>query len=65
MTVIVGQDTCAGAGQSVVVAPELVDQRDEEDTVMLQQQLLPAKRGERVREVARRWRGPTIRLDES
>ncbi len=64
MTVIVGQDACGGAGQCVVVAPEVVDQRDEEDTVMLQQSP-PAERGETVRPPARRWPGPAIQLDES
>ena len=60
MTVIVGQDAGGGAGQRVVAAPEVVDHRDEQDTVMLQQ-LPPAKPGE----AARRWPGPTIQLDES
>ncbi|MGA9693990.1 MAG: hypothetical protein WBR33_21610 [Pseudonocardiaceae bacterium] len=48
----------------MVVAPEVANQRDEEDPVMLQQSP-PAERGETVRPPARRWPGPAIQLDES
>jgi hypothetical protein len=64
MTVIVDQDTGGGASPRVVVTPEVVDQRDEQDTVMLQQPP-PAQRGETVGQVAGWWPGPTIQLDES
>jgi ferredoxin len=64
MRIIVGQDRCGGAGKCVVPAPEVFDQRGEEDTVMLQQ-LPPAKRAETVRQAAHRWPGPTIQLAES
>lgn len=63
MTMIVDQDTCVGASQRVVVAPEVFDQRGEEDTVM--QQPPPAQRGETVRRQAVRCPGPTVQLDES
>ncbi|MGH3779671.1 MAG: hypothetical protein ACRDRO_03305 [Pseudonocardiaceae bacterium] len=44
----------------MVPAPEVVDHRDEEYSVM-PRQLAAAKRGE----AAPRWPGPAIQLDES
>jgi hypothetical protein len=63
MTAIVGQETwwrqSVRSGRTGGF-----NQRDKEDTVMLLQQRPPAKRGETVRQVARRWPGPTIQLAE-
>jgi ferredoxin len=64
VTVIVDQDTCGGVSKCVVVAREVFNQRDGEDTVMLQQRR-PRNGARRSASRPRRWPGPTIQLDES
>jgi ferredoxin len=65
MAVIVDQDRCVGAGQCVLCAPEVVDQRDEEDTVMPLRQRPPGRLGDTVRQAARLCPGLVTQLDES
>jgi ferredoxin len=50
--VIVDQDKCVGAGQCVLTAPEVFDQRDEDGIVVLLQENPPAEHHEAVRTAA-------------
>ncbi|WP_301130352.1 ferredoxin [Streptomyces cacaoi] len=52
MRVTVDPDKCCGAGQCVLVAPEVFDQRDEDGIVVLLDAAPPADRHEAVREAA-------------
>ncbi|HSZ29623.1 MAG TPA: ferredoxin [Pseudonocardiaceae bacterium] len=65
MTVIIDQDRRVGAGQCVLSAPEVFDQREEEDTVVLPRQRPRARLGDTVHQAARRCPGLAIQLDES
>ncbi|MFG1943959.1 ferredoxin [Nonomuraea sp. NPDC048826] len=64
MKVIVDQDSCCGAGQCVLLAPEVFDQRDEDGIVVL----LDAEPGEErhaaVREAAAVCPGAAIEVAE-
>ncbi|RJQ82194.1 ferredoxin [Amycolatopsis panacis] len=53
MKVVVDQSRCVGAGQCVLVAPEVFDQREEDGIVLLLEENPPAQLHDRVREAAR------------
>ncbi|MGH8917907.1 MAG: ferredoxin [Acidimicrobiales bacterium] len=52
MKVVIDQDRCVGAGQCVLAAPEVFDQREEDGIVVLLQENPPAELHEQVREAA-------------
>ncbi|GAA4516533.1 MULTISPECIES: ferredoxin [Nonomuraea] len=64
MKVVVDEDSCCGAGQCVLLAPEVFDQRDEDGIVVL----LDAEPGEErhaaVREAAAVCPGAAIEVEE-
>ncbi|GAA2294435.1 ferredoxin [Streptomyces kunmingensis] len=52
MKITVDEEKCCGAGQCVLIAPEVFDQRDEDGIVVLLDAAPPADRHEAVRESA-------------
>lgn len=52
MLIIIDEDKCCGAGQCVLVAPDVFDQRDEDGVVVLLDANPPAGRLDAVREAA-------------
>ncbi|MFF0147367.1 ferredoxin [Amycolatopsis sulphurea] len=52
MKVVVDQSRCVGAGQCVLVAPEVFDQREEDGIVLLLEENPPEELHDRVREAA-------------
>ncbi|SOF02263.1 Ferredoxin [Streptomyces sp. OV198] len=65
MNVTVEEDKCVAAGQCVVAAPEVFDQRDEDGVVILLQEQPPAAEFEHVRTAAAICPAAAIRLAES
>ncbi|MCA2223357.1 ferredoxin [Nonomuraea aurantiaca] len=64
MKVIVDEDKCCGAGQCVLIAPEVFDQRDEDGIVILLEPEPAADRHSAVREAAAVCPGAAIELTE-
>ncbi|MBL3808009.1 ferredoxin [Streptomyces diastaticus] len=52
MKITVDEEKCCGAGQCVLIAPEVFDQRDEDGIVVLLDATPPAGRHDGVREAA-------------
>ncbi|UZJ33260.1 ferredoxin [Streptomyces endophytica] len=52
MKITLDADKCCGAGQCVLIAPEVFDQRDEDGVVVLLDAEPPADRYDAVREAA-------------
>ncbi|MFD9812206.1 MULTISPECIES: ferredoxin [Streptomyces] len=52
MKITLDADKCCAAGQCVLVAPEVFDQRDEDGVVVLLDDAPPAERHDAVREAA-------------
>ncbi|MEU7181999.1 ferredoxin [Streptomyces celluloflavus] len=52
MKITLDADACCGAGQCVLIAPEVFDQRDEDGVVVLLDAEPPAERHDAVREAA-------------
>ena len=65
MKVVVDQDKCVGAGQCVLLAPDVFDQRDEDGIVVLLQENPPAELYDDVRQAAQVCPALAIGLDES
>ncbi|AHH95639.1 ferredoxin [Kutzneria albida] len=65
MKVVIDQDKCVGAGQCVLAAPDVFDQRDEDGIVVLLQEYPPAELHEDVRQAARICPALAIELDEA
>jgi ferredoxin len=65
MKVVVDQDKCVGAGQCVLLAPEVFDQRDEDGVVVLLQENPPAELHDAVRQAAQVCPALAIELAES
>jgi ferredoxin len=65
MKVAVEQDKCVGAGQCVLLAPDVFDQRDEDGSVVLLAENPPAELHEDVREAAQVCPALAIQLTES
>ncbi|MFG7943453.1 ferredoxin [Streptomyces cacaoi] len=63
MRVTVDPDKCCGAGQCVLVAPEVFDQRGEDGIVVLLDAAPPADRHEAVREAAAICPAAAIEVD--
>ncbi|WP_018544169.1 ferredoxin [Streptomyces sp. LaPpAH-108] len=65
MKIAVEEDKCCGAGQCVVLAPEVFDQRDDDGIVVLLDETPPQELHEQVREAAGVCPGACIHLDET
>jgi ferredoxin len=52
MRITIEEDKCCGAGQCVLVAPEVFDQRDEDGVVVLLDAKPPAEQHAAAREAA-------------
>jgi ferredoxin len=65
MKVIVDQDRCCGAGQCVMLVPEVFDQRDEDGIVVLRNAEPPETLHARVREAASVCPAGAIRVSET
>ncbi|MFC0435155.1 ferredoxin [Kutzneria buriramensis] len=65
MKVVIDQDKCVGAGQCVLLAPEVFDQRDEDGVVVLLQENPPAELHDAVRQAAQVCPALAIELAES
>jgi ferredoxin len=65
MNVVIDQDKCVGAGQCVLLAPDVFDQRDEDGIVVLLQENPPEQLHEDVRQAARVCPALAIQLDDS
>lgn len=65
MKVAVDQDKCIGAGQCVLLAPDVFDQRDEDETVLLLHENPPAELHDDVRQAAQACPALAIEVDES
>ncbi|MFI5756753.1 ferredoxin [Streptomyces sp. NPDC051569] len=63
MRVHLDQDKCCGAGQCVLAAPEVFDQRDEDGIAVLLDTRPPAALREQVREAAVICPAAAIQLD--
>ncbi|QUQ67139.1 ferredoxin [Kutzneria sp. CA-103260] len=65
MQITVEQDKCCGAGQCVLLAPEVFDQRDEDGIVELLQDNPPAGLHDAVRQAAQVCPAHAITVAES
>ena len=65
MRVVIDQDKCVGAGQCVLLAPDVFDQRDSDGVVVLLQEFPPASLHADVRQAAQVCPALAIELDES
>lgn len=65
MKITVDDEKCCGAGQCVLIAPEVFDQRDEDGIVVLLDAAPAADRHEAVRESADVCPAAAIRLHEN
>lgn len=65
MKITVDEEKCCGAGQCVLIAPEVFDQRDEDGIVVLLTEEPAAEHGAAVREAASVCPGAAIFLDEA
>ncbi|MFJ4921294.1 ferredoxin [Streptomyces sp. NPDC088725] len=63
MRISIEEDKCCGAGQCVLVAPEVFDQRDEDGVVVLLDAEPPAGQHENVRNAAAVCPAAAIVLD--
>ncbi|GAA1022251.1 MULTISPECIES: ferredoxin [Amycolatopsis] len=63
MKVVVDQSRCVGAGQCVLVAPEVFDQRDEDGIVVLLQENPPAELHAQAKEAAQLCPALAIEVD--
>lgn len=64
MKISVDQEKCCGAGQCVMIAPEVFDQRDEDGIVVLLDDAPAADQQEAVRESADVCPAAAIHLSE-
>ncbi|MGI5158489.1 ferredoxin [Microbispora sp. CA-102843] len=64
MKVIVDEEKCCGAGQCVLIAPEVFDQRDEDGIVVLLEPEPAEDQHTAVREAAAVCPAAAIQLDE-
>ncbi|MGP2440416.1 ferredoxin [Streptomyces sp. JW3] len=65
MKISVDEEKCCGAGQCVMIAPEVFDQRDEDGIVILLDAEPPADQYDVVRESADVCPAAAIRLSEN
>ncbi len=65
MKIITDRDKCIGAGQCVLVAPEIFDQTEDDGTVIVLQEDPPAESHNAIRQAAGVCPGMAIEVDES
>ncbi|MEG9553645.1 MULTISPECIES: ferredoxin [Streptomyces griseus group] len=65
MRITVDEEKCCGAGQCVLIAPEVFDQRDDDGIVILLDAEPPQERHAAVRESAEVCPALAIHLDEA
>ncbi|MBF8174942.1 ferredoxin [Streptomyces olivaceus] len=65
MKITVDEEKCCGAGQCVLIAPEVFDQRDEDGIVVLLDAEPAAEHHDLVRESASVCPAAAIHLDEA
>jgi ferredoxin len=65
MKVIVDEDKCCGAGQCVLIAPEVFDQNEDDGIVVLLEATPGADQHAAVREAAAVCPGAAIELSEA
>lgn len=65
MKITVDEDKCCGAGQCVLIAPEVFDQRDDDGIVVLLDAAPPEEQHEAVREAAGVCPAAAIALSDS
>ncbi|MFE2373307.1 ferredoxin [Streptomyces sp. NPDC059398] len=65
MKISVDEEKCCGAGQCVMIAPEVFDQRDEDGIVVLLSENPPQDQHDAVRESAGVCPAAAIHLSES
>ncbi|MFI2264310.1 ferredoxin [Streptomyces tubercidicus] len=65
MKITVDEVKCCGAGQCVLIAPEVFDQREDDGIVILLDAEPPAEQHDAVRESASVCPAAAIMLDES
>ncbi|WP_409182958.1 ferredoxin [Amycolatopsis sp. VS8301801F10] len=63
MKVAIDQSRCVGAGQCVLVAPEVFDQRDDDGIVLLLQENPPAELHAKAKEAAQLCPALAIEVD--
>ena len=63
MEIMIDEDGCCGAGQCVLTAPEVFDQRDEDGVVVLLDAAPPPEVHEAVRQAAAVCPAAVIRVD--
>ncbi|MEU6130066.1 ferredoxin [Saccharopolyspora sp. NPDC047091] len=63
MEITIDEDGCCGAGQCVLTAPEVFDQRDEDGVVVLLDAAPPPEVHEAVRQAAAVCPAAVIRVD--
>ncbi|WP_436735741.1 ferredoxin [Streptomyces sp. BBFR102] len=64
MKITVDEEKCCGAGQCVLIAPEVFDQRDEDGIVVLLDAAPPAEQHDAVRESAEVCPAAAIQVTE-
>ncbi|WP_049561855.1 ferredoxin [Nonomuraea sp. SBT364] len=64
MKIIIDEDKCCGAGQCVLIAPEVFDQRDDDGIAVLLQAEPDAGQHDAVREAAAVCPGAAIELSD-
>jgi ferredoxin len=64
MKVSADEEKCCGAGNCVLVAPEVFDQRDDDGVVTVRNVTPPAELHEAVREAAEMCPAGAIRLED-
>ncbi|WP_330256057.1 ferredoxin [Nocardia sp. NBC_00565] len=64
MKIDIDFDKCCGAGQCVLVAPDVFDQRDEDGIVVLLEENPAAEQYENVRQAAAVCPAAAIRVEE-
>ncbi len=65
MKVITDRDKCIGAGQCVLIAPQVFDQSEDDGTVLLLQEDPPAGTHTAIHQAAAVCPGMAIEVDES
>ena len=65
MKVITDRDKCIGAGQCVLIAPQVFDQSEDDGTVLVLQENPPAESHSAVSQAASVCPGMAIEVEES
>ena len=63
MKIVIDEDACIGAGQCVLAAPDVFDQREDDGIVVLLSSDVPASERDNVEEAANRCPASVIRVN--